>query len=423
MCLVVARYFESAESTESIVAQALLASLGVLTFSLLVSGISRTRNLLRRGLNDLHTRARSRTLFLDSAVRSDHIDAFLAGRAREHHRTGEAAVYVVSYGTAGPWSSVVLHFGLCIVFAGMIVNSLYSLEGVFSLTEGESVDVRGDRLRLVHTGALAGKIDEVSLRVNLAEFQKLYRVENTSTSSSLLAIQESGGWITQRVHVNTAIEARGYTIHQGTMWGYSPGLYIADSAGHVIFSGYMRIATILRDGNTRFADSTTLQDGTVLNIEFTPPATAGEYSGAAGVSNNTVPVISGFLSGNTFGRQLFHVALGKDTTISGITVAFPELRHWSQFGISRDPGLWIVVAGLVLCIAGITLRALVSYQRLVLIHDRQEGAAMIRLYFESEKPSEESDADVSAIVSALVSAAAVADPPLLLREADGGAHV
>ncbi|MBN1446774.1 MAG: cytochrome c biogenesis protein ResB [Bacteroidetes bacterium] len=277
----------------------------------------------------------------------------------------------------GILGSLIFHTGLVLLVIGIVIDTLFSFDAMFALSEGEHWNGDASMLRNVSAGAFASTDPFQGVSCALLDFEPRYRVARTATPSGLLRIQEANREGMSRLHVNSPYENSLFAVHQGEHWGYSVSIAIGNGTHDPLFRGFVRIATTFEKGRARFTDSIRLSGEEVLAIELFP--NHGYEDGRIVSLGNDLQDPMLLVSLRRRGMEIFRIAIppGAHVEQAGYGVSFHAVRYWSQFAVTTQHGTGFLLTGSMLCVLGLLLRLVVpggSLSRRTACVDRGGGS-------------------------------------------------
>ena len=258
----------------------------------------------------------------------------LAGNRRRLQRFRRLRTNQLRLRTLG---SLVFHFSLLLIVAGVFLNSAGKFDGVLGLTEGQTVSDSPAAYLKTTAGVLHGdRTDRFELT--------LLQLESGSDGIAHLQIVAGDGGLPLRgkARVNHPLRWQGLEFHLGAAVGYSPEVVLWDEQGKQIVRNFVRLHT--REAGP---DSVVHEDyldhwaaDRRLRIRVLPAADEGNTEFAVAVMAGPEVLAQG------------QVAAGDTLTLAGTRIAIPRWRRWCYIFVVRNPWLSIVFAGFWLALAG-----------------------------------------------------------------------
>jgi len=238
--------------------------------------------------------------------------------------------------------SIIFHFSLLLIIAGIILNYLYKFNGVFALTEGQKVsDSEMSYFRIFNGPLHPEKYGRFDLA--LKKVYDDYRVDNSDTEAAEITMIPAGNVspLTALVYTNQPFKWNDLEFHFGLLTGYSPEVILQDSTGKYIFRNFVRLATRKNNGEYLYSDYIIIPTRRLkLEIEviaIDPP----EYE--IGITNETDVLYNGVLN-------------GVDTaSFDKYVLTVPRLRRWCYIDVVESPFMSLVFAGFWTAIGGLAI--------------------------------------------------------------------
>ncbi len=280
-------------------------------------------------------------------------------------------------GRPGVWGSIVFHCALMIVITGIGISMTFGIRGMFALTEGEAFDGSSGTLKSLSSGMFSDRSVPGGLQVSLVRFEKKYRVGASATPAGHLKILDDGRDVSTVIHLNNGYEGLSGTLYLGDKWGFSPAIDIMDTAGNVVFAGFLRLATIIEGDDVRFGDRIELEQGRVLEVEFYPSLRVTDTAVTSKGTDLNNPYILLTLSENERVLVKEYLAVNQSCQRGDLVIAFPQVRHWAQFDFVHDPAIPLLYTGFSLAIAGLALRLMFVKKKMnIVISPHPYGATV-----------------------------------------------
>jgi len=238
--------------------------------------------------------------------------------------------------------SIIFHFSLLLIIAGIILNYLYKFNGVFALTEGQNVSDSEISYFRIFSGPLRGeKFGRFDL--SLEKVYDDYKVDNSETEAAEITMIPAGNVspLTALVYTNQPFKWNDLEFHFGLLTGYSPEVILQDSTGKFIFRNFVRLATRKIGGEYKYSDYILIPGHKLkLEIEVIP---GGLKKYDISVSDETEMLYEGVLSGVNTARFDKYV------------LTIPRLRRWCYIDVVESPFLNLVFTGFWTAIGGLAI--------------------------------------------------------------------
>jgi ResB-like family protein len=289
------------------------------------------------------------------------------------------------FSRTGQWGSLVFHVALLVICSGLILSTLFSGRAMFALTEGQWLEPDGSALRSRIAGLFAPEMTFSEKEITLLDFEPRYRLGSATTAASMLRVKYEDTTAMLRAHVNQAVESGPWTIHQGDMWGYSTMVIITRADDRNLFRGFVRIATTVEGDKVHFVDSIKLDDGSTLQLTLYPDhfLNGGLDQSRSIFLNN--PIIIAIFKQNGSVNLHGRTRIGDEISSAQMRIAFPGIRYWSEYTITYDPGISVIIIGAALALIGLLMRLLVTAFSLQIRLVKEYGITVVYLTGSSEK--------------------------------------
>ncbi len=240
------------------------------------------------------------------------------------------------------FGSILFHLSILLIIIGIITNYLYKFNGVYSLTEGQSVrDVQADYFRIFKGPLYAGDSGRFSLRLDKVHDD--FKIGDATTEAADILFMPSGvnQHTTSTILTNKPLKWKNLELHFGQVTGYSPEITFSDSSGNQLFKSFVRLATRKLEGKKVYSDYILLPDHQLkIGVEFVPNDSSQFY---IKVANETELLYDGVL------------IEGDTARFSDYAVTIPSLRRWCYIDVVESPFLWMVFTGFWTAIAGLVI--------------------------------------------------------------------
>jgi ResB-like family len=240
--------------------------------------------------------------------------------------------------------SILFHLALLMVIVGVTLNSLYRFDGVFGLTEGQTVRDVPEAYFRIFAGPMYRPEPE-RFALTLESLERQYAVGDAEAEAALVLVeaQEGGSVVSGAVHTNHSLRWRDLEFHFGSMTGYSPELVVADGSGREIFHSFVRLKS-REEGDRRLGEDFVLISGDNLRIDLSVEESASPACRLK-VTQGTTDLFAGLVGPDDVAEAGQYV----------ITV--PRLRSWCYVHSIANPWLSVVFTGFWLALAGLAVRA------------------------------------------------------------------
>ena len=328
---------------------------------------------------------------------------------RRMFRTGEGSGPVPSLaaekGIARELGSLVFHWAFLLILIGVVYGKGTGFTGRAAIVEGQAwTDAQANYDGEIRTGRFFSG-DYSGTQVRLVDFEDTFRETGQPMDFvSRIELRDADGASVGAadVRVNHPAEVDGLRIFQFG-YGWAPVITIADGRrtlfnGPVIFTqdtapegvgqlampwhGVVKLPSldpqvglevVLWPDARAYLQLLNGGPPAAMTEAHDPFITVQAYRGPL-----TDPSLSGLETATM--REWNHVLVGRGQTKTlgddgaggELSVAFPELRQYSVFQVSRDRGVWIVVAAAILLLLGL-LPALYTSRRKVWVRAEPDG--------------------------------------------------
>jgi hypothetical protein len=227
---------------------------------------------------------------------------------------------------AGGW---LLHAGLLLVITGGVLNYFSKEKRVFELIEGQTGVVLKDA------------------RIKFDSFDAFYKPgRQFKGAAASIRVLEDGKIKKQLIHINRPGSAEGGDILLGDH-GFAPRLHFRDASGNTLLYAYLSLQTEFKEKRGVLPDyrRTITIPGSeeLLDLDFEPAPNGGLP---------TDPQLTITSHGDSGPHAARVVALGANTSVGDVNIAFEDLRYWAAFTARRDPGLPILFTGMIIVLLG-----------------------------------------------------------------------
>jgi hypothetical protein len=242
--------------------------------------------------------------------------------------------------------SILFHFSLILIMIGVILNYLYKFEGIYGITEGQTVaDEENNYFGIINGPFYVDDYDRFKLKLN--EVDVKYQIEENTTTAAYLTLYQPYSKIEKKVvlAINKQYSFNDFEFHYGLTAGYSPHLIVTDSTGVNVFRSFVRVAHHKKDGKSKHYDFVILEQLN-LKIEIEVLPDSGSIDSTLfkiKVANETDILYDGTMS------------LNQEIAFDNYSLVIPEIRRWCYINVIKSPYLSLVFWGFWLAILGMTI--------------------------------------------------------------------
>lgn len=258
-------------------------------------------------------------------------------------------------GAYGFWGSIVYHLGFMIILLGVVISSSTRFTGNVLMAEGQELPLLIRNMTDIGRKP-AGDYELPGNAVYLERFTADIRNERFPVEyTAYLKIAEANGNIlSENIRVNQAIKYKDLAILLRN-YGFAPRMVLKNGPKDMLLDAFVNLkGRRAGDPDSFSVPNKKITVNTVFYPNFARKASLVPEAPVYGVSVMEK------------GKQIFKGYLRKGHTVklkNGMTLAFPEMRYWAYFQVSRDLGLGVLFWGFVISFAGLLLR--------FIFHDRQ----------------------------------------------------
>lgn len=238
--------------------------------------------------------------------------------------------------------SLIFHFSLLLIIAGIILNYLYKFNGVYALTEGQKVsDIESSYFRIFDGPLREEKFGRFDL--SLEKVRDDYKVENAETEAAEITLIPAGNRnpFTTPIFTNQPYKWNDLEFHFGLITGYSPEVILLDSTENQIFRNFVRLSTRKKNGEYLHSDYIIISEHNLkLEIEVIPDSRV-KYNIRA--TDETDILYEGVLID------------GDTARFDGYVLTIPRLRRWCYIDVVESPFLNLVFTGFWTAIGGLAI--------------------------------------------------------------------
>lgn len=280
--------------------------------------------------------------------------------------TGEEGAWL--HGTRFGWACwwiIHFHAALLLILVGILVGQATGLRAYFSLTEGQAFTIGRDRFFQEEVGPLfrpGGR----TVRVHLTRFDPQYRDPGYAKdiASQLRLANEEGAKEALLLRADK-VSFGEFNIYQSAVNGFAPILRVQGADGRAQ-TGSIQMRFPSASERPR-AEAKVPERDLLLYAEVLAEPPNFRSIPAMGDPRLKLTVWRGV-------ERLGEITLepGEPVRLGGETFTFLEIRHWSDFAVTRDLGVPLVYAGfLYLTLALLLALAMVPAEVFVFVDTRQ----------------------------------------------------
>ncbi len=259
-------------------------------------------------------------------------------------------------GGYGQWGSVLFHFSAIVILAGAVTSLWTKFDGNILLTEGQSFSGNtGEYASIQRSPYFAFPAPDFTL--TLQKFRPTYGAVPIYVSD--VAIERNGSRIPEAVRDFHALSYGGYAFYQKGH-GFSPSFLVRDRWGGVVFQSFVSFRSgIGPDGEVQYEDYFQIPGaGLEVRGRLYPDLVAAKDSIT---TKSVLPVNPGIdIRIKKNGEEVYQGILmrGQSIELDGFSLAFQDLRYWSEFRVVRDPGVPVIYLGFIIGALGLTMKLL-----------------------------------------------------------------
>ncbi|MDA8234014.1 MAG: cytochrome c biogenesis protein ResB [Clostridia bacterium] len=248
------------------------------------------------------------------------------------------------------------HVGLVIIVMGGLLTLGYKMGGYVEIAEGETFVEKHENYLAITEGLFFNE-DHLGFQVMLNK-QTRYFKENGQLDyvTSRITVSDNGREIVfPKVERGQPITYRGITFYHFRS-GFAPYITIKDSGGQALLEGYALFNSMWHNKKGEYSmDLAIAGTDLLLKAKFYPNATS-QYGMMVSKSSQALnPVIQAAVmkKGKLVGRIQFKP--GQDAVIEGMTIGMGDIRYWTGYEVSRDPGAGVIFTGFLVSLGGIVI--------------------------------------------------------------------
>lgn len=326
---------------------------GLLALSTVACTFNRLRARLKRGdAPEQIPGGRVRVCAKTRAGRHEVVSEIRKNLAKAGYKPAEEAsgcAFIGRKGEAGFWGSVAFHAGLALLFVAAAISSRYRFSGALLLTERNPVSVARDSFLHISSCGRGTGLPEATLE--LIEFTASFSQKGEPLDYNVaLDISENGRMRSgANIKVNSPLRLHGlqFNLHR---YGIAP-LFRVKTPGKSPIDGVVNL-DLLRAGAT---DSFDLPEtGLTMKVRYKTNRVA-EWNRLLPPSD----IDSGLeVSVAAAGKDVYKGLVRPGMTFQAGThlVSLVSYRYWVHLEASKDPGLRLMIAGMLACILGLLFR-------------------------------------------------------------------
>lgn len=348
-----------------------LTAAALLFTNTLACTIARIPALLRQNqshllLDEIRINALKNNARVSAAIPSreavSKLDSLLRGKGYRtfvEYRQDTAAVFA-RRGDLAQWGSLVFHGSFLLLLCGVLLLRFGSYTGNVVVTEGQSLP------------SPAGGFE-----IWLNGFKPSYEQGLTGAdfAADVIVLDNNIVAKQQTVKVNQPLEYKGVKFVL-TLYGFAPYFELKSASGQELFAAFVNLR-VLNPGSVDYF--TIPGTNTTVSASFYPDF----------VTQNGIPMTRSQLPVNPVldisvddsGKELYKglLPVGRNVTIGDNILAFTDLRYWTGYKVTRDPGKNVIYTSFWLAVIGISLRFLITSKRIWAVVKEAPGGCIIVL--------------------------------------------
>jgi cytochrome c biogenesis protein ResB len=256
---------------------------------------------------------------------------------------------------------LLLHLSIILLLTGAFISAATRLDGFIVLTEGQTFTEDHDGYIRISEGRFSNKthknftvtLEQVNVKFGDREYplQLSTKIKIRSTENKI---------IDGVVEVNRPFKYQGFSFtHDQT--GFSPRILIRDRKANREFgNSFIALKTFIRDQSRQYSDflpMSIFKNRIVLTLYPSHEQRQNKIVKTGENPDNPIILIeeqdeSGEVLSQTYLLQ------DKEISIGGYDLGFTDLRRWSSFKVSNDPGYPVVYVALWLGLVALIMRYL-----------------------------------------------------------------
>lgn len=271
--------------------------------------------------------------------------------------------------------TTIFHFGLVLLFVGVVYDQLFFFEGAIRLTEGETLNCSDpasyDRVKM-------GRFFQIPKLEELGElyFHKLHTSylaegKERGIANEIAVGQDVPEGKKRIIYVTMPLKYKGFEFYRDERDGFSPLFVLRDMQGRVLYGAYAPLQSIRQeDGTYLYRSGSALAPGS-FNFPQEPdlpalfrlrttfhPDKVNKMTGE--VSFQVRPIAHGKEADGREAKELFNgkAAFGERIKAGDFYLSMDEVRYWTSMNVNYRPGkgfifgsFWVSFAGLILSLA------------------------------------------------------------------------
>ncbi|MEA3445650.1 MAG: cytochrome c biogenesis protein ResB, partial [Bacteroidota bacterium] len=133
--------------------------------------------------------------------------------------------------------SILFHFSLILIVVGIILNFLYKFEGIFSLTEGQTVYDNQDSYFKIISGPLNNR-EFSNFSITLNDIVTNYKIDDALSDVAKISIlpDKYADSINSIIYTNNPFRWNNFEIHYGLYYGFAPKVVLLKNDSTQILS-------------------------------------------------------------------------------------------------------------------------------------------------------------------------------------------
>lgn len=244
--------------------------------------------------------------------------------------------------------SIIFHFSLIIIMAGVILNYLFKFEGLYALTEGQTVIDTEESYHLIQVGpAYTPVYEKFKLRLDSIDVFNDQGEAGYKSNKIFASL-----WLSPdvpprpiKLATNFPYNFAEYSIHYGMVTGYSPEIIVTDTNGNNILRGFIRIAYSEVEGENRHYDFIFIEDDEIrIGLEVKSDIKAiDKPKFELDIGSHDGLIYEGIIE------------IGEAINFDKYKIEIPRYRNWCYITVKTHPflnliffGFWFGLIGMVI---------------------------------------------------------------------------
>jgi hypothetical protein len=234
------------------------------------------------------------------------------------------------------------------------LNFLYKFNGVYGITEGQTVqDSENDYFRIFQGPLREQNFDRFQL--SLKEVNNNYLVENSKTTAANISISNLSNSFSKdaTIRANFPFKMNDMEFHFGQVNGYTPKIQIVDSSGNLLFNSFVRLAHQKINTVDVHSDFIELPE---LNLTlFIEILAESENIDSTVLKISVAKDMTNIIEDS--------ISVGNEFTFENNKLIIPELRRWCYINVVESPflnliffGFWSALTGMMIGLIGRTFK-------------------------------------------------------------------